>query len=48
MGQLVTPDQVAGLAASLISQEFGVMTGAQVDYDRMFRGRIWSSLVYET
>ena len=34
MGQLVKPDQVAGLAAYLISPESGVMTGTLVDYDQ--------------
>ena len=34
MGQLVKPDQVAGLAAYLISSESGVMTGALLDYDQ--------------
>jgi NAD(P)-dependent dehydrogenase (short-subunit alcohol dehydrogenase family) len=34
MGQLVKPDQVAGLVAYLLSPESGVMTGALVDYDQ--------------
>jgi len=34
MGQLVKPDQVAGLAAYMLSPESGVMTGALVDYDQ--------------
>jgi NAD(P)-dependent dehydrogenase (short-subunit alcohol dehydrogenase family) len=38
MGQLVKPDQVAGLAAYLISPESGVMTGALVDYDQRVSG----------
>jgi NAD(P)-dependent dehydrogenase (short-subunit alcohol dehydrogenase family) len=38
MGQLVKPDQVAGLAAYLLSPESGVMTGALVDYDQRVSG----------
>ena len=34
MGQLVKPDQVAALAAYMLSPEAGVMTGALVDYDQ--------------
>lgn len=34
MGQLVKPDQVAELAAYMLSPESGVMTGALVDYDQ--------------
>jgi NAD(P)-dependent dehydrogenase (short-subunit alcohol dehydrogenase family) len=34
MGQLVKPDQVAGLVAYLLSPESGVMTGALIDYDQ--------------
>ena len=34
MGQLVKPDQLAGLVAYLLSPESGVMTGALVDYDQ--------------
>src|SRR6266481_1330994 len=34
MGQLVKPDQVAGLVSYLLSPESGVMTGALVDYDQ--------------
>jgi NAD(P)-dependent dehydrogenase (short-subunit alcohol dehydrogenase family) len=34
MGQLVKPEQVAGLAAYMLSPESGVMTGALVDYDQ--------------
>jgi NAD(P)-dependent dehydrogenase (short-subunit alcohol dehydrogenase family) len=38
MGQLVKPDQVAALAAYMISPESGVMTGALVDYDQKVVG----------
>jgi NAD(P)-dependent dehydrogenase (short-subunit alcohol dehydrogenase family) len=38
MGQLVKPDQVAGLAAYMLSPESGVMTGALVDYDQNVTG----------
>ena len=38
MGQLVKPDQVAGLAAYMLSPESGVMTGALVDYDQNVSG----------
>lgn len=38
MGQLVKPDQVAGLAAYMLSPESGVMTGALVDYDQNVAG----------
>lgn len=38
MGQLVKPDQVAGLATYLLSPESGVMTGALVDYDQNVAG----------
>jgi len=38
MGQLVKPDQVAGLAAYLLSPESGVMTGALIDYDQRGSG----------
>ena len=38
MGQLVKPDQVAGLAAYLLSPESGVMTGALIDYDQRVTG----------
>jgi hypothetical protein len=34
MGQLVKPDQAAGLVTYMISPESGVMTGALVDYDQ--------------
>jgi NAD(P)-dependent dehydrogenase (short-subunit alcohol dehydrogenase family) len=34
MGQLVKPDQLAGLVAYLLSPKSGVMTGALVDYDQ--------------
>jgi NAD(P)-dependent dehydrogenase (short-subunit alcohol dehydrogenase family) len=38
MRQLVKPDQVAGLAAYMLSSESGVMTGALVDYDQNVAG----------
>ena len=38
MGQLVKPDQVAGLAGYLLSPESGVMTGAMIDYDQRVSG----------
>jgi NAD(P)-dependent dehydrogenase (short-subunit alcohol dehydrogenase family) len=38
MGQLIKPDQVAGLVAYLLSPESGVMTGALVDYDQNIAG----------
>ena len=38
MGQLVKPDQVAALAAYLLSPESGVMTGALIDYDQKVVG----------
>ena len=38
MGQLVKPDQVAALAAYMLSSESGVMTGALVDYDQNVAG----------
>ncbi|MBV9491468.1 MAG: SDR family oxidoreductase [Verrucomicrobia bacterium] len=38
MGQLVKPDQVAGLATYLLSPESGVMTGALIDYDQRVSG----------
>lgn len=34
MGQLVKPEQVAGLVAYMLSPESGIMTGALVDYDQ--------------
>jgi NAD(P)-dependent dehydrogenase (short-subunit alcohol dehydrogenase family) len=34
MGQLVKPEQVAGLVAYLLSPESSIMTGALVDYDQ--------------
>jgi hypothetical protein len=40
MGQLVKPDQLAGLVAYMLSPESGVMTGALVDYDRTLPGVI--------
>jgi NAD(P)-dependent dehydrogenase (short-subunit alcohol dehydrogenase family) len=39
MGQLVKPDQLAGLVAYMLSPESGVMTGALVDYDQNVSGR---------
>jgi NAD(P)-dependent dehydrogenase (short-subunit alcohol dehydrogenase family) len=38
MGQLVKPEQVAGLVAYMLSPEFGIMTGALVDYDQNVAG----------
>jgi NAD(P)-dependent dehydrogenase (short-subunit alcohol dehydrogenase family) len=38
MGQLVKPDQLAGLVAYMLSPESGVMTGAVVDYDQNVAG----------
>jgi len=38
MGQLVKPDQLAGLVAYILSPESGVMTGALVDYDQRVVG----------
>jgi NAD(P)-dependent dehydrogenase (short-subunit alcohol dehydrogenase family) len=38
MGQLVKPEQVAGLAAYMLSPESGVMTGALVEYDQNVAG----------
>ena len=38
MGQLVKPDQVAALAAYLLSPESDVMTGALIDYDQRVSG----------
>lgn len=38
MGQLVKPDQLAGLAAYILSPESGVVTGALVDYDQRVAG----------
>jgi NAD(P)-dependent dehydrogenase (short-subunit alcohol dehydrogenase family) len=38
MGQLVKPDEVAGLVAYMLSSESGVMTGALVDYDQNVAG----------
>jgi NAD(P)-dependent dehydrogenase (short-subunit alcohol dehydrogenase family) len=38
MGQLVKPDQVAGLVAYMLSPESGIMTGALVDYDQNVAG----------
>jgi NAD(P)-dependent dehydrogenase (short-subunit alcohol dehydrogenase family) len=38
MGQLVKPDEVAGLAAYLLSPESGVITGALIDYDQRVSG----------
>jgi NAD(P)-dependent dehydrogenase (short-subunit alcohol dehydrogenase family) len=38
MGQLVKPEQVAGLVAYILSPESGVMTGALVDYDQNVAG----------
>jgi hypothetical protein len=38
MGQLVKPDQLAGLVTYLLSAESGVMTGASIDYDQRVAG----------
>lgn len=38
MGQLCKPQQLAGLASYLLSQEAGVMTGALIDYDQNVAG----------
>jgi NAD(P)-dependent dehydrogenase (short-subunit alcohol dehydrogenase family) len=38
MGQLVKPDQLAGLVTFMLSPESGVMTGALVDYDQNVAG----------
>jgi NAD(P)-dependent dehydrogenase (short-subunit alcohol dehydrogenase family) len=38
MGQLVKPEEVAGLVAYMVSPESGVMTGALVDYDQNVAG----------
>lgn len=38
MGQLCKPDQLAGLAAYLLAEESGVMTGALIDYDQNVPG----------
>ena len=38
MGQLVKPDQLAGLVTYMLSPESGVMTGALVDYDQNVAG----------
>jgi NAD(P)-dependent dehydrogenase (short-subunit alcohol dehydrogenase family) len=38
MGQLIDPNQLAGLVAYLLSPESGVMTGALIDYDQFVSG----------
>jgi NAD(P)-dependent dehydrogenase (short-subunit alcohol dehydrogenase family) len=38
MGQLVQPEQLAGLVAYLLSPEAGVMTGALIEYDQFVSG----------
>jgi NAD(P)-dependent dehydrogenase (short-subunit alcohol dehydrogenase family) len=38
MGQLVKPEEVAGLVAYMVSPESGVMTGALLDYDQNVAG----------
>lgn len=38
MGQLVQPDQLAGLVAYIASPEAGVMTGSLVEYDQFVAG----------
>lgn len=40
MGQLVKPDQLAGLIAYMLSPESGVMTGSIVDYDQNVLGAL--------
>jgi len=35
MGQLIEPDELAGLACYMLSPESGVMTGSLVDYDQV-------------
>lgn len=38
MGQLVQPDQLAGLVAYIASPEAGVMTGSLIEYDQFVAG----------
>jgi NAD(P)-dependent dehydrogenase (short-subunit alcohol dehydrogenase family) len=38
MGQLIKPDELAGLVSYMLSPESGVMTGALVDYDQWVPG----------
>lgn len=38
MGQLVQPEQLAGLVSYMLSPESGVMTGSLVDYDQVVAG----------
>lgn len=38
MGQLVQPDQLAGLVAYVLSPEAGVMTGSLIEYDQFVSG----------
>jgi NAD(P)-dependent dehydrogenase (short-subunit alcohol dehydrogenase family) len=38
MGQLIKPDELAGLISYMLSPESGVMTGALVDYDQWVPG----------
>jgi NAD(P)-dependent dehydrogenase (short-subunit alcohol dehydrogenase family) len=38
MGRLIDPDEVAGLAAYLLSPESGVMTGSLIEYDQLVTG----------
>lgn len=38
MGQLVKPDQLAGLITYLLSPESGVITGSMIDYDQVVCG----------
>ena len=40
MGQLVKPDQLALLAAYVLSSDAGVMTGALIDYDQTVIGGV--------
>ena len=39
-GQLVKPDQLAVLAAYVVSPDAGVMTGALIDYDQTVVGAV--------
>ena len=38
MGQLIHPDELAGLVTYLLSPESGVMTGALIEYDQFVTG----------
>jgi NAD(P)-dependent dehydrogenase (short-subunit alcohol dehydrogenase family) len=39
-GQLIKPDEVAGLVSYLLSSEAGVMTGSIIDYDQHVAGAV--------